>query len=112
MSLLLCNHRGILPSFLLELLWLHFSHVTGESICKLCSILLQMAVLLSQYILLMAPSLPNSLKCPNGLSHAKFERKRVTSQKLLPEVLYYSAFPCASYMPTRDLSNPNPRLPA
>ena len=110
MSLLLCNYRGILPSFLLELLWLHFWHLTCESICKLSSILLQMAVPLSQYILLMAPSFPVGLRCPNGLSHAKCERKRVASQKLLPEVLYYSAFLCPSHMPTQDLSNPNPRL--
>lgn len=103
MSLLLCNYRGILPSFLLELLWLHFWHLTCESICKLSSILLQMAVPLSQYILLMAPSFPVGLRCPNGLSHAKCERKRVASQKLLPEVLYYSAFLCPSHMPTQDL---------
>ena len=110
MSLLLCNYRGILPSFLLELLWLHFWHLTCESICKLSSILLQMAVPLSQYILLTAPSFPIGLRCPNGLSRAEFKRKRVTSQKLLPEALYYSAFLCPFHMPTQDLSNPNPRL--
>ena len=65
MSLFLCNYRGILPSFLLELLR---SHLTHESICKLSSILLQMAVPLSQYILLMALSYPVGLRCPNGFS--------------------------------------------
>lgn len=56
--------KGTLPSFLLELIWLQFSHLNLESFCSLSFILLQVAIQLSQYHLLSGSSFPHWFEMP------------------------------------------------